>query len=315
MKKLILFGFYLSFTLLIGFFLFWQSDFNFQYIISNRLIRLGAIIIGGVCVAFSAICFQTICGNRIITPAIMGYEAIYLCFQATLILIFGTASQIVIGAYSNFFLSIVVMLIYSFALQQLLFKNGQKNVYFLLLSGLIITLVISSITQLIHYSISPGEFAIFQGFSLTSFNRVELLQLIVAFVITATVVLCLQEQHRRFDILLLGQDQAQSLGINTHHFIKLNLALIAILVAVSTSLLGPTAFMGIFVANLAYSLVKVTRHWCILKVASIIAITAFLIAQVLVEHVFNYRLTAGILVNLFCAAYFLVLIIRPRNHL
>jgi iron complex transport system permease protein len=49
------------------------------YIIPKRLARLAAIVIGGVCVAVSSIVFQTIAGNRILTPAVMGYEAVYCC--------------------------------------------------------------------------------------------------------------------------------------------------------------------------------------------------------------------------------------------
>ena len=37
------------------------------------------------------------------------------------------------------------------------------------------------------------------------------------------------------------------------------------------------------------------------------------VAQLLVEHVFNYRTTVGILVNLVCGAYFLALMVRTRG--
>ena len=48
---------------------------DFGYVIPKRLVRLAAIVVGGVCVALSAIVFQTLVNNRILTPAIMGYEA------------------------------------------------------------------------------------------------------------------------------------------------------------------------------------------------------------------------------------------------
>ena len=76
------------------------------------------------------------------------------------------------------------------------------------------------------------------------------------------------------------------------------LALIAVLVAVSTSLIGPTAFMGIFVANIAYALAGSVRHRIVLPPGCAIAIAIFLAAQLLVEHVFNYKTTVSILVNL-----------------
>ena len=39
----------------------------------------------------------------------------------------------------------------------------------------------------------------------------------------------------------------------------------------------------------------------------------FQLAQLLVEHVFNYKTTVSILVNLVCGVYFLALIVRKRG--
>ena len=50
-----------------------------------------------------------------------------------------------------------------------------------------------------------------------------------------------------------------------------------------------------------------------LALGSVIAIGIFIVAQLLVEHVFNYKTTVGILVNLVCGGYFLVLMVRTRG--
>ncbi|MFI7852845.1 iron ABC transporter permease, partial [Acinetobacter baumannii] len=39
----------------------------------------------------------------------------------------------------------------------------------------------------------------------------------------------------------------------------------------------------------------------------------FISAQILVEHVFNYKTTVSILVNLVCGIYFLALTVRTRG--
>jgi iron complex transport system permease protein len=114
-------------------------------------------------------------------------------------------------------------------------------------------------------------------------------------------------------VLALGRDQAVSLGVDYQRTVRLYLALIAVLVAVSTSLLGPTAFMGIFVANTTYALARTFRHRITLPTGCAIAIAIFILAQLAVEHVFNYRTTVGILVNLVCGAWFLALMVRTRG--
>lgn len=289
------------------------SGFDFDYVIPKRLARLAAIGIGGVCVAVSAITFQTIAGNRILTPAVMGYEAVYLLLQSLLILLVGMQRLSVLGQHGNFSLSILVMLGYSLALQHWLFRDGKNNVVFLLLLGLALTMVLGTFTQFIQLSISPGEFAMLQGVGQASFNKAQPAQLVAAGLLVVAVCLVLRNTLATLDVLALGREQASSLGVDYRRSVQLQLGLIAVLVAVSTSLLGPTAFMGIFVANTSYALAGTGRHRVTLPLGCAIAILMFLLAQLLVEHVFNYKTTIGILVNLACGAYFLVLMVRKRS--
>ena len=294
-------------------FLFLGANFDFNYVIPKRLARLAAIVIGGVCVAVSSIVFQTIAGNRILTPAVMGYEAVYLLLQSLLILVMGMHSLVLLGQNGNFVLSIALMLAYSWAIHYWLFKDGRNNVYFLLLLGFVLTMVIGTFTQFIQLRISPGEFAILQGFSQASFNKAQPEQLLYSALLAGAACAAIVKTLPALDVLALGREQAMSLGVDYRRMVRLQLALIAVLVAVSTSLLGPTAFMGIFVANTTYAVARTARHRITLPLGCAIAIVIFLLAQLLVEHVFNYRTTVGILVNLVCGAYFLALMVRTRG--
>ena len=60
-------------------FLLVRSDFDFDYVIPKRMARLAAMFIGGVCIAWSSIIFQTITGNRILTPAMMSMKQ-FICY-------------------------------------------------------------------------------------------------------------------------------------------------------------------------------------------------------------------------------------------
>ena len=99
-------------------FLFLNSGLDFDYVIPNRLLRLATIVIAGICVAFSSIVFQTLVGNRILTPSIMVYEAIYLLWQVLLLFFWGTHGLSQLGINGNFFISIVLMLLYSWVIHK-----------------------------------------------------------------------------------------------------------------------------------------------------------------------------------------------------
>ncbi|WP_432460857.1 iron chelate uptake ABC transporter family permease subunit [Agarivorans sp. QJM3NY_25] len=294
-------------------FLLFRSGLDFDYVIPKRCSRLVAMLIGGACVAWSSIVFQTITGNRILTPATMGYEAVYLLFQSLLILVIGTQSLVVLGANGNFLLSIGLMLGYSWVIHRWLFREGQHDVYLLLLLGLVLTMVISTFTLFVQFQVSPGEFSVLLGFSQASFGKAEPEQLLLALMLVGAVWMVASKTLPTLDVLSLGREQAVSLGVDYQRSVRLYLALIAVLVAVSTSLLGPTAFMGIFVANTSYALAGSFKHRVTLATGCAIAVGIFILAQLAVEHIFNYRTTVGILVNLVCGVWFLALMMRKRG--
>lgn len=303
----------LSIALLALAFVLLGSGLDTDYVIPKRLVRLASIVIGGICVAVSAIVFQALVNNRILTPSIMGYEAVYLLWQAMLLLLLGTHGLSMLGVHGNFLVSVLLMLTYSWALQWWLLHRGRNDVYVLLLLGLVLTMVIGTFTQFVQLRISPGEFAVFQGVSYTSFNRAKPQTLLYAAIAVALACAVVRKTLAVLDVLALGREQAISLGVPHGRYLQLYLALIAILVALSTSLVGPTAFMGIFVANIVYALVPYARHRVTLPLGCAVAIAIFLAAQLLVEHVFNYKTTVSILVNLVCGVYFLALIVRKRG--
>lgn len=307
------YGIWLLVLLLAVGFLLLGSGLDFDYVIPKRLTRLAAMGIAGVCIAYSSVIFQTIAGNRILTPAIMGYEAIYLLFQALLILLLGTQSLVLLGRDGNVLVSVLLMLGYSWLIHRWLLRDGNRNVYLLLLLGLVLSMVMGTLTQFIQLKISPGEFSIFQGFNYASFNKAQPAQVIYSGVLVALVCFVAQRTLPVLDVLSLGRDQAISLGVDYLRSVRLQLALIAILVAVSTSLVGPTAFMGVFVANIAYALARTTRHQVTLPLGCAIAIGIFIIAQYLVEQWFNFNTSVSILINLVCGVYFLTLMIRTRG--
>jgi iron complex transport system permease protein len=301
-----------TFGLAIGF-VFIDSGLDMDYVIPQRLFRLAAIVLGGICVATTSIIFQTIVGNRILTPAIMGYEAVYLLWQVMLLFIFGTQGLLWLGLTAQFFICIFLMLFYSWALHQSLLSRTHKDIFQLLLFGLVLTMVLGTVTQFIQLKISPGEFSVFQGLSYASFNRVQPQILMYALIAVVVVLWRVRNTLPILDVMNLGREQAMSLGVDHHQYVKLYLALIAVLVAISTSLIGPTAFMGVFIANIAYFFAKNYQHKFTLVIGCMVAIAIFLIAQILVEHVFNYKTTVSILINLVCGIYFLVLVVRARG--
>ena len=190
--------------LAIGFILTNNTTLSWDYVTTKRLLRLAAMVVGAICVTCSAIMFQTLVGNRILTPAIMGYEAVYLFWQSLLLLLMGTQGIAMLGVSGNFIISAILMLLYSWLIHHWLFKRSKNDVYLLLLLGLVLSMVIGTFSQFIQLRINPAEFMVFQGLSFASFNRVQPETLLYAVLALLIVAIAMYKTRHVLDVMALG---------------------------------------------------------------------------------------------------------------
>ena len=58
---------------------------NIGFFLPRRLEKIVAILVSAWCIGYTAITFQTITGNRILTPSVMGLDSLYLFIQTVII--------------------------------------------------------------------------------------------------------------------------------------------------------------------------------------------------------------------------------------
>src|SRR5699024_2291062 len=109
------------------------------------------------------------------------------------------------------------------------------------------------------------------------------------------------------DVLLLGKDQAINLGISYKRLTRLLLILVAILVSISTALVGPITFLGLLTVNFAHELMITYVHKFILSATIFISWLSLFIAQVIVENLFVATTQVIIIIDLVSGSYFIYL--------
>lgn len=115
---------------------------------------------------------------------------------------------------------------------------------------------------------------------------------------------------RRLNVLALGSDISTNLGENHKRQVMLMLTLVAVLMAMSTSLVGPMTFLGFLVATLAYSISDTYDHRRLLPVAWLLGYVTLAVAYFLLRHVFTLVDAVTIIVELVGGLLFLTVIIR-----
>ena len=299
--------------LAIGLFLFEGLNAkNFDYNLSRRIPRVIAMCITAGAIAFSTIIFQTVTNNRILTPSTLGLDSLYGLSQTAIIFIFGSSSILITNSTMNFALSVIIMLLNSLLLYKFVFKkNG--NIFFLLLVGTVLGTFFRSISTFMQVIIDPNEYDALQNKIMASFENVNTDILLLTIIICLIIFAFVYDDIKKYDVLLLGKDQAINLGINYDKLSKKILLIVSILVSVSTALVGPITFLGLLVVNLSYQFIDTYEHKYRIIACMLISILGVVIGQFFVERIFNYNSTVSIIINFIGGVYFIYLLLKEKN--
>lgn len=291
-------------------------DFEiFQYQFTSRLRKLILMVLVGGAIAASVVIFQAITTNRLLTPSIMGLDAIYMFVKVLIVFVFGVQSVFVTDIYLSFLISLVVMIGFSLLLFQGIFRIGDVSVYFILLVGIILGTFFRSITGFLELIINPEDFlavqsAMFANFDASNSKLVTLCGIILIILILILITVYVIPY---LDVLLLGRDQAINLGISYKTLTRLLLILVSVLVSISTALVGPITFLGLLTVNLAHELMKTYQHKYILPATICISWLSLILAQAVVENFFEATTQVSIIIDLVGGSYFIYLLIKRRH--
>lgn len=297
-----------------GLYLIIGIDFEiFQYQFTSRLRKLILMILVGGAIAASVVIFQAITTNRLLTPSIMGLDAVYMFVKVLIVFVFGVQSVFVTNLYISFLISLIVMIGFSLLLFQGIFRIGNVSVYLILLVGIILGTFFRSITGFLELIINPEDFlavqsAMFANFDASNTKLVTLCGVILIILIMITVYAI-----PYLDVLLLGRDQAINLGISYQTLTRILLIIVAILVSISTALVGPITFLGLLTVNLAHELMKTYQHKYILPATICISWISLFLAQAIVENFFQATTQVSIIIDLVGGSYFIYLLIKRRH--
>lgn len=294
-------------------FVFWDIGEYWDYALPRRLEKVAAIVMTGAAIATSTVIFQTITNNRILTPSLIGFDSLYVLLQTAIVFLFGGGTLAMMNNHYHFLLSVGLMVVFALLLFLFIFKREGKNIYFLLLVGIILGTFFSSISDFLQVLIDPNEFLIVQDAMFASFNNANTELLLLGGVLLLCATLYLLRYTKYLDVLSLGKEEAVNLGVDYDGVVKRLLGIIAVYVAVATALVGPITFLGLIVANVAHEVFRTYRHKYLIPGAIFVSIFSLLTGQWLVEHIFTFSTTISVIINFIGGIYFIYLLIKEND--
>lgn len=286
---------------------------SFLPVIKRRQNAIIAMAIAAICQAVGSVLFQSVTSNRIITPSILGFEAIYSTVNTAIMYFLGISGFMAIGGKRFFIFQIILMVGICLLLFMGIFNKKDGNIELMLLIGVILGQGLRSIAAFMRRLLSPSEFDILQAKLFASVNNSDsqyfALSIGIIFVVVAAIFL----NTNKINVISLGKDVATNLGLNHKKATFLSLIAVAILISISTALVGPMTFYGFLVATLTYELAKTYDHKYLLIMAILLAFVILSGSYFIMNHIFNANGVVSVLIELIGGIAFLMLIFKEEK--
>lgn len=286
----------------------------FRFSMKIRAPKLMAMLIAAFAIGGASIVFQSIINNNIVTPCLLGMNALYTMIHTLVFFVFGSGSLLATNSNLAFVVDLIVMVVAATFIYGYLFKKTNYNVLYVLLIGTVLSSFFGSIQSTMIRVMDPNEYEALLLNLVASFDNINSEIIVFCVLILAVLVFILRKELALLDVITLGKDQATNLGVDYDKCIRKLLIGVTVCIAVATAMVGPISFLGLILANLSRQLLKTYRHTHLILGSAMIGMMVLVAGQCVVEHVFAYAIPVSVFITIGGGIYFLYLLLRQKKR-
>lgn len=298
-------------------YMFYAVNFSnpklFQYSMKLRSPKLVVMLITAFAIAGASLVFQTIINNVIVTPCLLGMNALYSLIHTAVVFVAGSTSILATNSNLAFFVDLVLMALVATIVYGYLFEKTHHNVLYILLIGTVLTSFFSSIQTTMARIMDPNEYDSLLETLVASFENVNSEVIIASMVVLALVIFALRKDLALLDVISLGKEQAINLGVDYDRCIRRLLIGVTLCIAVATAMVGPISFLGLIMANLSRQFLKTFRHSQLILGSTLFGMAILIGGELIVERVYHYAVPISVFIGVFGGVYFLYLLLTNKR--
>ncbi|OOB89939.1 iron chelate uptake ABC transporter family permease subunit [Rathayibacter sp. VKM Ac-2630] len=284
---------------------------KWEYALGLRGRTVLGMVIAAAAIGVATVLFQTVTANRILTPGIMGFDAVFLMIQVVSAFVIGPTILVAAPPLASWLVELLLMAGIVVALYSWLFVRRRLDLHVIVLAGLVLGVLLRSVTSFLQRLLDPDTFAIVQNLTFASFTSVDRELLLPTGLVVVAAIASLWPIRRSLDVLALGEATAVSLGVEHRRVVLHTIVAIALMVAASTALVGPVTFFGLIVANVAYGAVG-HRHARSVPAAVAIGVVALVGGQLVLDRVLGFGTELPVVVEFVGGVLFILLVLTGR---
>lgn len=270
-----------------------------------RLPRTCGCLLSGMALAVSGALIQTVLTNPLAAPNIMGVNsgaglAVILCCAVAPT----AAAAIPWAAFAGALAAVMLVLFIGE-------KTGASRIT-LVLAGVAVSSIFSAGIDAVVTFI-PDALNGYSDFRIGGFSNLSMARIVPAFWVILLAMTLVLSLTRELDVLSLGTDTAQSLGLPARKLRLLFLTLAAALAGAAVSFSGLLGFVGLIIPHIIRRLASEESH--ILLPACALGGAAFVtLCDLLARTLFTpYEIPVGIVLSFIGGPFFLWLLLRQRG--
>jgi iron complex transport system permease protein len=287
------------------------SNASNTIILHYRLPKTITSVFAGAALGFAGLQMQTLFRNPLAGPFVLGISSGASLGVALLVL----AGIGVTGALASWSLvlasiigsSIVLLLV-------LLVSINIKDSMSLLLIGLMFGAFTSAIVSVLQYFSSAADIQNFLFWTFGSTGNLNWLEMKVFIPVIAVGIVIGYLQAKPLNALLLGENYAQSMGLEIK---KVRIGLVistSLLAGVVTAFCGPIAFLGLAVPHMSRILFKSANHFILVPATLLLGSILLLVCDIIAQLPgIDLILPINAVTSLFGAPVVIWLIVKRKN--
>lgn len=228
----------------------------------NRIPQMVTALLCGAALSTCGLLLQTALRNPLAGPSILGIDAGANLGVAVVMLSMGSGVSVANVSVGGFVLVVTAAMAGALAIMGLLLTLSHllRSDVMLLITGVIISHLTSSVITLLNYSATEEGVHSYVMWGMGSFSGVSAGRLPLFCLLCGCGLLMSLLLVKPLNALLLGDRYAASLGIRIQATRNLLLLCTGLLTATTTAFCGPISFLGLAVPHLARMTMRTSNH-------------------------------------------------------
>lgn len=255
-----------------------------QIITRVRTIRVAVALMIGIALPICGLMMQTVFQNPLADPYILGVSSGTGLGVALFILgvpLIGTqVPQWILDAGvlgAGWVGAAAVLLLI------LVMSRRMSNIFGVLIIGVMLSYIVSAIIQILQYYSSAEQLQLFTLWNLGSLSNVTQKHLMLMIPILVVGVLLSIASIKPLNLLLLGDEYAQTMGLNIKRNRTVLFGATTLMAGTITAYCGPIGFIGLAIPHVARYLFRTSDHTVLLPSTMLLGGSAMLLSDIIAK--------------------------------